>query len=263
MTNFMDKLARRLASNRASQSAREIALQATPAALTDDSPKEEPELLFVQSFTNGAWEAVDTERAAYRLTITGALAQTVYFSDRPDRLFGQVPTPGFIDRIGFTPVNPPNAALVVNGERGVAEEAVVVELTNASYDEANSTLTYEATVLADFDANVPGQSARLPTSAGAPATFAEGGLFIDGLGDCGTTGGFCFQEVDGERVVVGPLDIPLCGKDVIECTECNSDGRSSYYGSRCADAHPDQCSYGTQTIDGETGLFWDCYALGD
>ena len=40
------------------------------------------------------------------------MAATIYFSDRPERIFGDLPTQEFLDTLGFTPDFPPNAALI-------------------------------------------------------------------------------------------------------------------------------------------------------
>ena len=77
-----------------------------------DTAGAHPEFLFVQPFDSGAWSPTSGADATYTLTLTGAAAQTVYFSDRPERIVGLAPTQRFLDGLGFTPNNPPNAALV-------------------------------------------------------------------------------------------------------------------------------------------------------
>jgi len=47
-----------------------------------------PTFLFVQPFEGGTWAPKPGENGVFSLTLTGMAAQTVYFSDRPDRIFG-------------------------------------------------------------------------------------------------------------------------------------------------------------------------------
>ena len=140
------------------------AQDATPAAETDH-----PSFLFVQSFGTGAIAAA--ENGTLTLTADHLTGQTIFFSDRPERIVGTVPTEDFLglDRapspsatpgssdaipeggIGFTPANPPNAALVFDSAGGsdAPGDVVVVELINPTYDRATGQATYEITVLAD------------------------------------------------------------------------------------------------------------------
>src|SRR5699024_6376102 len=83
--------------------------------------------------------------APYLLTLDGHTGLTVYFSDRPAREVGAVPTGGFLDTLGFGAHNPPNAALV--GEFTAGQGVVVLKLLDPSYDESTETLTYGAEVL--------------------------------------------------------------------------------------------------------------------
>ncbi len=88
------------------------AQEATPAATPDPATgaAAETEYLFVQTFGSGTLTPHATETDLYTLTLTGGAAETVYFSDRPERITGTVPTTQFLDELGFTPDNPPNAA---------------------------------------------------------------------------------------------------------------------------------------------------------
>src|SRR5262245_1489539 len=72
-------------------------------------------------------------------------------SDRPDRIVGTVETARFLEALGFTPANPPNAALVVRTPAG-ERDVLVVELFNPVYTEDFSadggvSVMYEARVL--------------------------------------------------------------------------------------------------------------------
>lgn len=128
------------------------AQDATPVATPEHSVVE-PEFLFVQTATSGTFTpnpgagtpSVDSAPtpgggADYLLTLEGHPGGTVYFSDPPERLFGEAPTQAFLDGLGFSPENPPNAALVTQTPDGT-DDVVVLELMNPSYDEPTRTVT--------------------------------------------------------------------------------------------------------------------------
>src|SRR5688572_22930191 len=66
------------------------AQEATPEASVADAAADTPEFLFAQTFTGGTWQPAD-EAGTYTLTLEGTAAQTVYFSDRPERIVGLAP----------------------------------------------------------------------------------------------------------------------------------------------------------------------------
>jgi hypothetical protein len=136
--------------------------------------------LFVQSFQSGTLAPKPGEAGVYTLTLEGATTHTVYFSDRPARRVGLVPTAALLEQLGFTPADPPNAALVAQTEAG--EEVVVVELFDPRSDEAAGTLTYDARILADYAGG--GLADFAPREDGGPPApaFETAHLFIDGCG---------------------------------------------------------------------------------
>ena len=92
-------------------------------------------------------------------------AQTMFFTDRPDRVVGNVPTDKFVAKWttdkgpnGFA-TNPPNAAVTVFQPDGA--KTAIVELTNPRLD--GNKLSYNVKVLQGI----------------ASAQLAEGVLFID------------------------------------------------------------------------------------
>ena len=105
-----------------SEGATALAAQdATPLA-SPEAASEHPALLFVQLANAGSWAPKPEDDGVYLLTLTGVGSQTLYFCDRADRIVGTVPTDQFLDSLGFTPANPPNATIVVTtpaGERDV------------------------------------------------------------------------------------------------------------------------------------------------
>lgn len=116
------------------------------------------ELLFVQNSVSGSFDGKT-------LTLTG-VGPTIFFSDRPYRIAGQVHTSEFIghwDRGSDNfQENPPNATLSIFGQEGI--DSAVVELTGPNLK--GHTLSYQVKVL----------EGRLP------ATFKESSLFIDIFG---------------------------------------------------------------------------------
>jgi len=119
---------------------------------------EKVELLFVQNGLSGRFDGKT-------LTLMG-VGPTLYFSDRPERVTGQLRTAEFVGHWDKGPdsfaKHPPNATLSMFGDKGV--NSVVVELTSPRLE--RNTLSYTVKVL----------DGRLP------ASFKESSLFIDILG---------------------------------------------------------------------------------
>ena len=211
------------------------AQDATPAA----DAAEDPVFMYVQTFGSGTLEPKAGSGDTFALTLEQGLGQTVYFSDRPERVVGAAPTPRFLDGLGFTPANPPNAALVAESAPGTTEIAVV-ELFNPAYDAATHTATYEAKVLADYEATLelgfhrqPGDLAQL-----APR-FGAAHLFID---DCPDVSG-CQKEEVGGPVTVGPIPSGInpgqCWDGgCICCQPCNGWSQDDF-DNACNDAYPE------------------------
>ena len=139
-----------------------IPVRDSPAQVPSTPPAaptaEKVELLFVQNSTAGSYDGKT-------LTLKG-VGPTIYFSDRPQRIAGQVRTAEFIghwDKGSDNFVeNPPNATLSIFSEKDII--SVVVELTGP--DLKANTLSYRVKVLR-------GQ---------LPASFKESSLFIDIFG---------------------------------------------------------------------------------
>src|SRR5262249_51573101 len=107
-----------------------VAQEATPAAGASG-----PTFLFVQLFERGTWAPKPGEDGVYLLTLSGYGDQTLFSPDRPDRIVGTVETARFLDALGFTPANPPNAAVVVRTPAG-ERDVLVVELFDPVFAEA-------------------------------------------------------------------------------------------------------------------------------
>lgn len=137
-------------------------VQAEPKPQTGETETKETtepvQLLFVQNSLSGSYDGK-------RLTLNG-IGSTIFFSDRPERVAGQVKTAEFISHWhqgsdNFAE-NPPNATLSIFNENGV--DSIVVELTDPQLE--NNNLSYQVKVL----------------QGKLPATFKESSLFIDILG---------------------------------------------------------------------------------
>lgn len=141
--------------------------------------------LFVQSgFTSGILDQATEGVQSWMLTLQGAPAQTVFFSDRPARVAGAISTQQFLETLDFSADDPPNAALVIGTEAGA--DVVILELTEPVYDPAAATLTYITKIL-DIDVlETTGYGfEKNPLGADAyPPEFGPASLFIDSLLGC-------------------------------------------------------------------------------
>lgn len=196
---------------------------------------EPSEFLFVQSFASGSLVPVSGQDGAFTLTLDGANPQTIYFSDRPERVFGLATTSAFLEGLGFTPENPPNAALVVTTDDGT-EDVLVIELLEPVWDEATGTLTYAVQILSDYAESGLAFAALQQTDYELPENFGQGGLFVDGCADGRI---YCHQRnKDGTMgPAVGPSPMtPFCfDYSTSKCLPCSSPN------AICAAAYPSQC----------------------
>ena len=208
--------------------------------------------LFVQTAASGSFRpnpgaaaappgAAGTPTAApsgaHLLVLRGHSGQTIAFSDRPQRRVGEVETPRFLDTLGFTPANPPNAALVVDAAHG-GDDVLVVELMNPAYDAATQTLIYEAEVLQQYRGEGLEAVAVRPRDGQIAPEFGSASLFIDDCPDLTTCylpdGGACSCQV------IGPLPGGSVGQcwhwGSLSCTPCNGNS-TSYYATACDNAY--------------------------
>ena len=119
-----------------------LLLLVTAACGDGSNPADPPELLFVQN-SDGATLTDST------LTLTGVSQQTGWFTDRPYRVAGQVPTEEFVLlwSEGSMANDPPNADFTCTVDGEVVN--YVVELTSARLD--GDELTYGARVIGDAE----------------------------------------------------------------------------------------------------------------
>jgi hypothetical protein len=165
------------------------ALAARGAAAHDGTPHaddgEEATFLFVQSgFTSGILDQATEGVQSWMLTLQGAPAQTVFFSDRPARIAGAMPTAQFLETLDFSADDPPNAALVIGTDEGAA--VVILELTEPVYDPDAAILTYITKIL-EIDVLIT-SGYGFPTDPlgpdAYPPEFGPASLFIDSLVGC-------------------------------------------------------------------------------
>jgi hypothetical protein len=164
--------------------------------------------MFVETFASGRAEVnpgvgtptadgtpVPGGGAPLLLTLEGHTGQTIYFSDRPDRIVGAVPTETFLGQLGFSAANPPNAALVAEFEAG--QGVVVLELIEPSYDAESGTLTYGAAILEGYRGGNLAPVTAAQVTERLPAVFGASALFIDTYGDiCPDVTG-CYRSAYG------------------------------------------------------------------
>jgi hypothetical protein len=166
------------------------AQEATPEVAGSDSSQKVP-YLFVQSFQSGSIAPKEGEDGTYTVTLAHGLGQTLYFSDRPLRDVGTTPTAQFLEGLGFSQSNPPNAALVVETAPGETDIAVV-ELFNPVYHPGGPGVTYDVKVLANWEDSTDLGFAEASADLAALApSFGAAHLFID---DCADSNLSCCPE---------------------------------------------------------------------
>ena len=179
---------------------RATAQDATPAAPEAYDPSQRIPYLFVQSFEGGTIAPKEGEDGTYTVALAHGTGQTIYFSDRPARDVGAAPTAQFLEGLGFSPSNPPNAALVVEPASGETDIAVV-ELFNPIYDPTGPGVTYDVKVLANWEDSLELGLAEAPADLAALApSFRAAHLFID---DCADSNVSCCPNANIDREEFG------------------------------------------------------------
>lgn len=146
--------------------------EATPA------PDEET-LLFVQVAESGTAEPVEGEAGRYRVSLVNGSGQTLFFSDRPERLAGLLRTSKFMQETDGVAGNP-NAALVLRTDGDDSgTKLAVLELGDASFDPESNVITYEARLLDITSERTLAPDDPSQALDSLPATFGRATLFID------------------------------------------------------------------------------------
>ncbi len=223
----------------ASRAAAQDALPvASPVA---DGGYEKTTYLFVQSFQTGSLEP-NADGETHTLTLEQGLGQTLYFGDRPSRDVGVSPTEQFLEGLGFSVENPPNAALIVDVGEGTSDLAVL-ELFEPTYDVATHTATYQVKGLEAWEDSLDLGLQDAPSDlSGIAPTFGAAHLLIDDCADtpvdCYDVGGTWWGSFDAQ---------PFC-YNYLQCMPCEPFGHvqpdkcSTYthWSQKCSDQH-DNC----------------------
>ena len=168
--------------------------------------------MFIQNATSGTMKPIDGTDDKYLLTLNNISPSTIYFSDRPERVSGQASMQDFLDGLGFSESNPPNAAIEVLKADNTSD-VLVVELFSPIYDETAMILTYEVTILKD---EVTGGLAHYndKKSVNIIESFENVALFID---DCPDLVCSCYHK----NKVVGDVKTGGCWSWYhFTCTRC-------------------------------------------
>lgn len=212
-----------------------FAAMVTSAAAQDATPAPEdgsgdPAFLFVQLADSGTWTVSD-DPDEFLLTLYGVPRESIYFSDRPARIVGALPTTQLLDGLGFTPFDPPNAAVVVRTPEG-ERDVLVVELYDPVYTESfgadsDTQLIYRARILDAYHGDGLTSWYDEQDDPELPSEFTDVSLFIDDCADLN----YCWAQTQRGWVVVGSLPIGPVGQcwswDSWTCGFCDG----STYGS--------------------------------
>lgn len=231
-----------------------VAAQGSPVA-NGGSVADDNATLFVQTATAGTFRlhpAAATPASgtpgtgtalppgAYLLTLSGHSGETIAFSDRPQRNFGEVKTPQFFKSMGFTPVDPPNAALVTDTPQQ-EDVVVLLDLMTPAYDAATHTLTYEANLLQQYRGEALKPLATRAQNQRPSETFGSASLFID---DCPAITE-CGYSINTQYFEVGPIPggpFAMCWDAIsLSCVPCLQDFNMLGLTQICNSAYPKQC----------------------
>ena len=148
------------------------------ACASSTPPPPQPQavsLLYVQTATSGTFQPLPGTNK-YRMVLSDVSPRAVYFSDRPNRIAGQVSTKEFLDKIGLGGPLDPNAAIEI-AEGTPDSDLVIAALSNPTYDAQTRTLGYDVALLQTPRKGLAVYSdcadRRLPPNFGAVALFID------------------------------------------------------------------------------------------
>lgn len=217
------------------------------------------DLLFVQSFRNGTLTPTSEADSTYTLTLTEEQGPTIYFADRPERLWGTMTTERFFTGpvTPFDPADPPNAALMTAADSG--HDVTIVTLTAPQFNPATRTATYQVQLVDGEDGENLASLAAGRRGGEPTTTFNQATLFIDnaqGLFDCPDSK--AVTCLDAGQSVVGTIDVSYCGTGSgTWCEPCvfKTDPSGALAAQHCNDAFT-ACK-GQCTMADDTCL-WPC-----
>jgi len=211
-----------------------VAQDATPTASTST-----PTTVYIQLADGGSWVPKPDADDVYLLTLIDPGEQTLSFTLAPDRYVTTIPTEDLLETLGFTPDNPPNAAIEVvtaSGERDV----LVVQLMDPVYTVAadgnlGALLIYEARVLDAYRGTGLQEWTPEVDDDQLPTEFERVSLFIDN-GCWGFTGCFLVEDgVRGARIGAVPSSTNLMrcpGFEPGTCVPCSGNSTETFH-ARC------------------------------
>jgi hypothetical protein len=154
------------------------ALVAIVSTLPASAAKDKPRFLYVQNA--GSMTLSDG-----RLTMKNVSAVTLFFSDRPQRIAGQMRTQTFVKHWGkganSFKANPPNATVSVFQDAAKITDAII-EISEPRFDGTN--LSYKAKVLLG----------ELPSDGGELSIFIDSGDAACDVGDSQFSGEPCWAQ---------------------------------------------------------------------
>jgi hypothetical protein len=214
--------------------------EASPAAAATGTP-----FMFVQTLGAGSIDAATDGVESLLLVADHLAGQTLFFSDRPERIVGMVPTADFLtggkdaEGLGFTPADPPNAALVLPDDK-----ILIVELIDPQYDPASGQVRYQLRVLEDVSQIDLHLSDDPLSRDNAVGEFAAASLFID---DCPDGHVVCWGP-DGEAIGTIPANSGSMGfcwdSGDLCCLPCESPPSGDDWDAGCDSVFGDQCGAG-------------------
>jgi hypothetical protein len=227
---------------------------ATPGASPVAEHEDGVAFMFVQTFGAGSIGPAEGDSGLLSLTADHLAGQTLYFSDRPERIVGMVSTEQFLgaggtdEGIDFSAGDPPNAALVLPDDR-----VLVVELIDPTYDPASGQVTYQLRALDDVSqVDLELESAPL-TAADAEGDFKAASLFIDDCPD-----GVVWCNNNGGVFPIQGSAIGYCynwGKAC--CAPCGAVDLT-YWANQCNTVYADQCGDGSNQCSAYLAETWSC-----
>ncbi|MGD9714070.1 MAG: hypothetical protein AB7V46_18725 [Thermomicrobiales bacterium] len=155
---------------------------------------------------------------------------------------GTAPTQDFLEGLGFSPANPPNAALVAEFKAG--QGVVVLELITSAYDPQKSTLTYGVEGLQTFAGENLEAVTRDQVVERLPAEFGPAALFIDdcpSVIDCYESRYEYYDYCEGSYCPLGPIPggpYETCWNLLaFDCVPCKDSWTYGQLEQMCADRY--------------------------
>ncbi|MBN2570265.1 MAG: hypothetical protein JXB42_12620 [Deltaproteobacteria bacterium] len=181
----------------------------------DQSQTGKVNYMFVQEAASGTLEP--QADGSYRLELKGVVPFTIYFSDRPATIAGNVDMKDFIDKFDWGPDIPPNAAIVLY-DANEAEDTLIAQLLSPAYDKETAVLSYTVKPLKNYTGDgLAYHFAR--QDASLPASFSKVSLYID---DCPDTHCPCMTyRGDSTLHEVGTIRMGRCFDFPHGCEVCH------------------------------------------